>query len=439
MRCNNLNGIKENLIIFIISTGLFFTSKVASPETNSVLTSDRISWIKNDIKKVLLDARKEEKRDDIRPRWIGENLIVVFESIGKEKDYYQELAYINLSAVGSFHVSPIIKSDKKELYASYISYVPTGTPTESVEFIFISGFELLRGKISPLTPRDINYSSLLSSLEKKKVGNIIFIRSQDKRDQLFYLKDDEGIIRGTSTTLSNEDWEPIVNRNGDCSKDKKVVFVSTIAGTDGDVYFFKLPEAATATNLLELKRLTFDNALEINPKWSPDCKSIVYSSYKDDNADIYLIRDIDVTRERIRLTTETTTYECNPTFSPDGKMIAFYSTNDGINYDLWVMDNNGGNKKKIAENVLKTDVYGPCWLSCEIPTLIYIYNTQDKIEIQNVLTGRKTLLITGDCIMSDIDSIISYHEGKILIVYSALDNRTYRKRIFIKEFDINNI
>lgn len=231
----------------------------------------------------------------------------------------------------------------------------------------------------------------------------------------------------------------MININSDCSKNREVVFISNLANNELDLYTFNLPERDELKDLSIIRRLTYDSGVEINPKWSPDGSSIIYSYYKDTNVDIYLISaPSSNTTTPIPIATDTITNECNPTFSPDGKMIAYYSTMDGEKYDLWVTKNNGGDKTKVANNVYKCDIYGPCWLPYEgTPILIYIYATQDIIEMQEVISGRKEKIITGDKIMSDIDCFYNIPNKRIIITYSAVDENTRRKRIFIKEFPIS--
>ncbi|MFH1860278.1 MAG: hypothetical protein ABH870_04610 [bacterium] len=409
-------------IISLIFISLLFPN-IGFGEIDGTISA---TWIREDfIRSLLIDEKRGEiMKDNIVPKWIPYSEMVIYKS-REEKPY---LYYIDCGISPS--IVCICEGEVENL-----SFIPLSENKNAKKIIFTLGVDLMSSEIS----KNIKPSFLLS-LEKKVDGNIVFLRHK-RTNTLFYLRED-GKIMGTSTAIEDKNWASVVNINGDCSRDKKIAFISTLAGTDGDLYTFELPKEGEMIDLSRITRLTFDNSMEeMNPKWSPDGKSIIYSSFKGNNMDIYLIdANIGTTAQGIKtqLTTNTTTYECNPTFSPDGKMIAYYSTKDGVIYDLWVMKNNGEDKKKIADNVLKTDIYGPCWLPYGTTTLIYIYATQDRIEVEDVITNNKKIVYTEERLMSDIDAF--YYDGEagkeIFIAYSAMDNYTKRKRIFIKEFKV---
>lgn len=382
--------------------------------------------------------RIQSECDDIRPLFVPapDKIRGVFESRGKGQIDYQELSYYGVQDK-KFRIGLIIRSEsagredvdffslpneEERFYAGYISF----TKKEIPSVVFNKGlYELDRYDIFGNQPVP------LLSFEKKEKEDVIFLRVRGSRvNKVFYLGRD-GLVGTSSSSIKEGDWEPVVIINGDCSKDE-LVFVSNLAGADGDLYVFKLPEAGTISNISPIKRLTFNDNMEMNPKWSPDGKSIVYSSHKEGNMDIYLIPDASAENiTPIPIATDTTTDECNPTFSPDGKMIAYYITTDKEKGNLWVMKSNGEDKRRIAEAVFKNDMYGPCWVSYYgTPTLIYIYGSQDKMEMWDAITKKTQEIITEDKVMRDVNCI--FQNNEFYITYSARDNNTGRKRIFIK-------
>jgi len=84
-------------------------------------------------------------------------------------------------------------------------------------------------------------------------------------------------------------------------------------------------------------RLTALGNKDLNPNWSPDGSSIVFSSTRNGNRDIYAI---DATGQNLRRLTTGERADVVPAWSPDGRSIAFVSAGfDGSN--LVIMDADG--------------------------------------------------------------------------------------------------
>ncbi|MEW6618001.1 MAG: DPP IV N-terminal domain-containing protein [bacterium] len=453
----------KRLIIPLIFISLFFP-KIGLGENNGTINAywlGEAPWspkeTENSIKSILLD--NDRSRDDKSPRWVPDNRrMVVYKRERKAK--ISEVSDIKEDRVEDSELSDIdediakiagisnIPNDKTEspelcyidedgeitsLYEGEVKDISWIQDKEKVRFIFTSGNDLKSGEIST----DNHISSLLSIEKKVTNEGIVYLR-HSRTKKLFYSRD--GRIIGTSTNIDDNGWSPIVNTNGDCSRNKKVVFTSNLDSNGREIYTFELPQEGEDLDLSIIRRLTFSPEGVISPKWSPDGKSIVYASGKD----IYLIQNISTSgMNPIRLTTNTTTDECsNPTFSPDGKMIAYYSTNGKNIYDLWVMKSNGEERTKVADNVLKPerhgDIYGPCWIPYGTSALIYLYNRmQNQIEVLNVTANSRKMVKTEEQLISNIDSLyVSDKDGqKILIVYSAWAPYPQKEqRIYIKEF-----
>ena len=77
---------------------------------------------------------------------------------------------------------------------------------------------------------------------------------------------------------------------------------------------------------------------------------IVFSSNRDGNQEIYVM---DADGGNLRRLTNSPLDESEPTWSPDGKRIAFVTTRAGEgardeNRQIWVMDADGGNQQKLT-------------------------------------------------------------------------------------------
>ncbi|MBU4199903.1 MAG: hypothetical protein KKG09_04935 [Verrucomicrobia bacterium] len=140
-----------------------------------------------------------------------------------------------------------------------------------------------------------------------------------------------------------------------------------------------------------LRQLTFDKTLSLAPKWGPDGRQMVYTSYRSQFPDVYLItlgnnswkgkcianfpglnacaaispdgREVALTlskdgnpdlfimkissRRLTRLTATKRAGEASPSWSPDGRQIVFVSDRSG-SPQLYIMDRDGGEPKRIT-------------------------------------------------------------------------------------------
>ncbi|MFT5526959.1 MAG: Tol biopolymer transport system component [Pirellulaceae bacterium] len=116
---------------------------------------------------------------------------------------------------------------------------------------------------------------------------------------------------------------------------------------------------ASSTMVIEAKtggpvsRLTYDDARygDLWPKYSPNGRSIVFSSRRDDDFEIYLMNADGTGQQRL---TESPGVDTHPSFSPDGQRIVFTSARDR-NYEIYTMKLDGSDLRRITNDAGRDD------------------------------------------------------------------------------------
>jgi TolB protein len=93
-------------------------------------------------------------------------------------------------------------------------------------------------------------------------------------------------------------------------------------------------------------RVTANRRLNVAPSWSPDGRSIAYTSFSRIQPQIIVSNVYQGTRETL---TDEKTGAYFSVFSPDGSRIAFMSQRDG-NTEIYVMNRNGSGVRRLTNN-----------------------------------------------------------------------------------------
>lgn len=94
------------------------------------------------------------------------------------------------------------------------------------------------------------------------------------------------------------------------------------------------------------RRITINRTMNLTPSWSPDGRSIAYTSYRSGAPDIMISNIYAGTLEQ---PSKGVGQNYLPVFSPDGTRIAFVSNRDGNN-EIYVMNRDGSNVTRLTNN-----------------------------------------------------------------------------------------
>ena len=105
-------------------------------------------------------------------------------------------------------------------------------------------------------------------------------------------------------------------------------------------------------------QLTDHPGMDSAPSWSPDGSRIAFSSDREDNVDVYVMK---TNGEGVRRLTEDLGNDYNPTWSPDGEHIVFYRSLDDGRDQIWVREVDGAREWDIT-NDNANNIF-PCFLA----------------------------------------------------------------------------
>jgi len=119
---------------------------------------------------------------------------------------------------------------------------------------------------------------------------------------------------------------------------ESIVFTSERDG-NRNLYLMKI-------NGSDLEQLTNHESSDYEPVFSPDGKSIVFTSERDGNKEIYIIDPIS---KNVKNLSNHSGDDWNPRFYHDSQKIVFQSSRDG-NWEIYMMDLNGNGQTNLSNH-----------------------------------------------------------------------------------------
>ena len=107
------------------------------------------------------------------------------------------------------------------------------------------------------------------------------------------------------------------------------------------------------------QRVTSDSKLSLMPNWTPDRRSVVYTTYRQNAQEIVWLELVEKTR---RILVPPETLNITPAVSPDGRLLAYASAKDSAgrgNSDIFLMNLNTTIKRQLTDHA--SAELSPAW------------------------------------------------------------------------------
>ncbi|MBM3579553.1 MAG: Tol-Pal system protein TolB [Alphaproteobacteria bacterium] len=206
-----------------------------------------------------------------------------------------------------------------------------------------------------------------------------------KRDEAFYVNYLQGRPQIFSLNLINLRSQKVGGFRGTTfsasphPKDSNLLLLSVIDDGNSDIYELNISENTA-------HRLTKHPAIDTTPTYSPDAKSIVFSSDREGGQQLYVM---DADGSSVKKISKGEGNYSKPVWSPDGRLIAFTKIQKGQFY-IGVMSPSGHSEKTLASGYL---VEGERWspsgryLIFSRKKSPYGVDSMPRLYIVDVLTG----------------------------------------------------
>ncbi len=214
-----------------------------------------------------------------------------------------------LTDFNSVVISPQIAPDNSKIMFSLIAThrEVTRNKVKSIKNIDLMSYDFQTKKYSTISDRPgINSGAIFSHK-----GDVIYLTLTTSGNADIYEMNLSSHQLRKITTHHGEDVDPSITRDGN--------LMSFLSSRPGRAHIYTMDPQGTEK---DVKRISFVGQFNATPRFSPDGKEIVFTSWVDNGFDLYKIDSMG--NNLVRLTKDFGSNE-EPVFSPDGEFIVFTS------------------------------------------------------------------------------------------------------------------
>ncbi len=233
---------------------------------------------------------------------------------------------------------------------------------------------------------------------------------KDDGTQTHYLADADGSNEtALRFTPGNLDWSP---------DGSQFVYQARTSPEVSEVFLYTL---ATGNGVSLTPGIT-----SADPSFSNDGTRIAFTSWRDGNAEIYVM---DPDGSHVRRLTNHPAFDNYPVFSPDGTQVAFQSNREDERVEIYLQNlNDETPPKRLTHSSGRTGLMPKCWSPDGTRLLVYTSPTdKDRIELINVHPVPAPLLLGDDA--ADLNFPRVSRNGKALLYEARLVDRSLELRM----------
>lgn len=252
-----------------------------------------------------------------------------------------------LTNFNSVVLSPSISSDNSQILFSVIASkkVYSGKKVNVIKNIDLKVFDLKTKKFETISDRPgINSGAIFGGSPEIVYLTLTFSGNAD----IYELNTTTKKMRKVTSHYS-DDVDPSLNRDG--------TLMTFLSNRPGKAHIYTMDPRETEKNV---KRISFVGKFNATPRFSPDGKEIVFSSWVDGSFDLYRIGADG--NNLVRLTKDFGSNE-EPAYSPDGEFIIFTSkriiSKGKAVQDVYIMNREGEILGQLTKDFGRT--FSPKW------------------------------------------------------------------------------